>query len=211
LELDGKVGMGWLALGAAHLAQQQLLEAHYSFLRARELEDKPVRFPTAGAAAYVAEVLRLQGQLTDARDWSLQGLEASERSDHAYRDFFRAHALVVLGRTALDQADVPAALAAFQQVLAQAQGRPQTRSCGQLVVQALAGLARASDRPELIGEGQRLLDAGETYNFEPFFGALHDETLFELAAAAHAMGQFDSARAFLSRAHKAGSRRTIDR
>jgi serine/threonine-protein kinase len=211
LELDSKVGMGWLALGAAHLSQQHLREAHYSFKRARDLEGAPVRFPTAGAAAYVAEVLRLQGDLNDARDHALRGLEAAERSDHAYRDFFRAHALVVLGRTALDQVDIPAALAAFRQVLAQAEGRPQTRSCGQLVVQALAGLARAAGRPELIIEGQRLFDAGGTYNFEPFFGALHEETLFELGAAAHAIGHVEEARALFNRARDAGSQRALER
>lgn len=210
LDLDGKVGMGWLALGAAHLSLQQLLEAHYSFTRARDLEGAPVRFPTAGAAAYIAEVLRIQGQLDGARGRALEGVEAAERSDHAYRDFFRAHALIVLGRTALDQRDVSAARAAFRQVLAQAQGRPRTRSCGHLVVQALAGLARADDRPELMTEARRLFDARETYNFEPFFGALDEQTLFELAAAAHAMGQRDAARVFLTRARSAGSRGALE-
>jgi len=210
LDLDGKVGMGWLALGAAHLSLQQLLEAHYSFTRAQDLEGAPVRFPTAGAAAYISEVLRIQGQLDGARACALEGLEAAERSDHAYRDFFRAHALIVLGRTALDQCDVSAARAAFRQVLAQAQGRPRTRSCGHLVVQALAGLARADDRPELMTEARRLFDARETYNFEPFFGALDEQTLFELAMAAHAMGQRDAARALLTRARSAGSRGVLD-
>jgi hypothetical protein len=185
------------------------LEAHYSFSRAQDLEGTPVRFPTAGAAAYVAEVLRLQEQLDDARQCALEGIEAAERSDHAYRDFFRAHGLVVLGRTALDQSDVGAARAAFRQVLAQAHGRPQTRSCGQLVVQAQAGLARAEGRPDLVTEGQRLFDTRERYNFEPFFGALDEQTLFELAYAARETGQAGVARAFLARAHSAGSRRTL--
>ena len=210
LDLDGKVGMGWLALGAAHLSLQQLLEAHYSFSRARDLEGDPVRFPTAGAAAYIAEVLRIQGHLDGARGHALEGVEAAERSDHAYRDFFRAHALSVLGRTALDQDDVSAARAAFRQVLAQAQGRPRTRSCGHLVVQALARLARADSHPELLTEALRLFDTRETYNFEPFFGALDEQTLFELAAAAHAMGQLGIARVLLTRAHRAGSRGTLE-
>lgn len=77
-----------LLLGAAHLSLQHYLEAHYSFTRAHQLEGAPVRFPTAGAAAYVAEVLRLQGRLEDARRCALDGLESAERSDHAYRDFF---------------------------------------------------------------------------------------------------------------------------
>ncbi|MCA1649642.1 MAG: protein kinase [Acidobacteria bacterium] len=209
MDLDGKVGMGWLALGSAHLSVQQLPEALYSFTRARDLEGAPVRFPTAGAAAYIAEVLRRQGRFDDARDRSLEGLESAERSDHAYRDFFRAHALVVLGRTALDQNDLPAARAAFRQVLAQAQGRPRTRSCGQLVVQALAGIVRSDYQPELIAEGLRLFDAQEIYNFEPFFGALDEQTLFELAASAHAMDRRDDARMIVARARAVGSLRVL--
>jgi serine/threonine-protein kinase len=205
LDLDDQVGMGWLGLGAAHLSLQQLLEAHHSFTRARDLEGTVVRFPTAGAAAYIAEVLRMQRQLDSARARALEGLEAAERSDHAYRDFFRGHALIVLGRTALDQRDAAAARAAFRQLMAQAQGRPQTRSCGHLVVQALAGLARVDESPELMAEARRLFDARDTYNFEPFFGALDEQTLFELAAAAHSVGQLDLARALLTRARSAGS------
>ena len=181
LELDARVGMAWLALGAAHLALSQLREAHSSFVRARRLEGLPVKFPTAGAAAYVAEVLRLQGHLDEARAEAIEGLDSSERSDHAYRDFFRGHALVVLGRTALEQGDTAAARVAFHQVLGQASGRPRTRSCGQLVVQALAGLAVADNRPELLEEGERLLASRAQYNFEPFFGALDEQTRQEIA------------------------------
>ncbi len=43
-------------------------------------------------------------------------------------------------------------------------------------------------------EARRLFDARETYNFEPFFGTLDERTVFELAAAAHAMGQREAAR-----------------
>lgn len=59
-------------------------------------------------------------------------------------------------------------------------------------------------------EARRLFDARETYNFEPFFGALDEQTLFELAMAAHAMGQRDAARALLTRARSAGSRGVLD-
>jgi serine/threonine-protein kinase len=207
LDLESKVGMGWLALGAAHLSLQQLLEARHSFTRAREMEAVPVRFPTAGAAAYIAEVLRLEGQLDDARRYALEGVESAERSDHAYRDFFRAHALVVLGRTALDQDDFSAARAAFHQVLAQARGRPRTRSCGHMVVQSLTGMARADHCVDLVMEAHRVFDAGESYNFEPFFGALTEQTLFELAAASFALGNIEEARGFRARAQAAGSRR----
>jgi tetratricopeptide (TPR) repeat protein len=204
VELDARTGMLWLGLGAAHLSLRQLAEARYSFGRARDLEVEPVRFGTAGAEAYIAEVLRLEGHLEDARDHALRGLESVERSDHAYRDTFRAHALVVLGRTGLDRGDPEAARAAFGQVLAQAQGRPRTRSCGQLVVRALAGLAVANGATSLFQEACRLYDAGETYNFEPFFGALDHQSLYELARTAHALDRAEEARDLLVRARDAG-------
>jgi len=193
LDLESNVGMGWLALGSAHLSLQQLLEARYSFTRAQEMEERAVRFPTAGAAAYTAEVFRLEGQLDDARRCALEGLESAERSDHAYRDFFRGHALVVLGRTAMDQNDVSAARAAFHQLLAQARGRPRTRSCGHLVVRALAGLALVDRCVDSVAEAHRVFVAQETYNFEPFFGALIEQTRLELAAASHGVRNVEEA------------------
>lgn len=207
VDLDAHAGMLWLALGAAHLSLCQRVEAKYSFGRARDLEldPGPVRFgPTAGADAYIAEVLRIEGHLDTARDHALKGLESAERSDHAYRDTFRAYALVVLGSTALDQSDLEAARAAFGQVLAQAQGRPRTRSCGQLVVRALAGLAVTNGDVRLFQEACRLYNARETYNFEPFQGALEHQSLDELARAAQALGRPDQARELCTRARDAG-------
>ena len=205
VNLDARAGMLWLGLGAAHLCLQQPAEARYSFGRARDLEGESGRFATAGAEAYVAEVFRLEGQLDEARAHALKGLESVERSDHAYRDTFRAHALVVLGRTALDQGDLEAARAAFGQVRAQAHGRPRTRSCGHLVVRALAGLAVANADPRLLEEACRLYDARETYNFEPFYGALEHESLSELGRSALALDRPGQARELFARARDAGS------
>jgi serine/threonine protein kinase/tetratricopeptide (TPR) repeat protein len=204
VDLDPRLGMPWLGLGAAHLSLGQLREARYSFGRAQDLEGEPIRFETAGAEVYVAEVLRVEGRCDEARARVLQGLEAVERSDHVYRDTFRAYALVVLGQTALNQGDVEAARAAFGQVLAQAQGRPRTRSCGQLVVRAMAGLAAVTTSVPLYKQAALLYTERATYNFEPFFGALDHQTLFELARVGLVLGREDEAVAFLARAQQVG-------
>ena len=209
VELDPRLGMPWLGLGAAHLSLGHLPEARYSFERARTLEGEAIRFETAGADAYVADVLKAEGHLDEARTRVLTGLQAVERSDHAYRDTFRAYALVVLGQTALDQRDIEAARAAFRQVLAQAQGRPRTRSCGQLVVRAKVGLATANASVEVYEQAAHLYDERSTYNFEPFFGALDHQTLFELARVAQLLGRRGEMTAFLERAQSVGETRAL--
>ncbi len=209
VDLDPRLGMPWLGLGSAHLSLAHLREARYCFERARALEDEAIRFETTGADAYVADVLRVEGCLDDARRRVLTGLESVERSDHAYRDTFRAYALVVLGQTALDQRDLEAARAAFGQVLAQAQGRPRTRSCGQLVVRAMVGLAAASGSVELYEQAAHLYAERNTYNFEPFFGALDHQALFEIARVAQILGRSSEAIALLERGRKVGETRSL--
>jgi tetratricopeptide (TPR) repeat protein/TolB-like protein/predicted Ser/Thr protein kinase len=209
VDLDPRLGMPWLGLGAAHLSLGLLAEARYSFERARTLEGEAVRFETAGADAYVADVLRAEGHLDEARTRVLSGLQAVERSDHAYRDTFRAYALVVLGQTALEQRDFEAARAAYGQVLAQAHGRPRTRSCGQLVVRAKVGLAAASGSVELYEQAAHLYDERSSYNFEPFFGALDHQTLFALAGVAQLLGRSGEMTEFLARAQRVGETRVV--
>jgi tetratricopeptide (TPR) repeat protein len=210
IEVDESQGMWWLALGTAHRCLGQSREAIYSFTRAQKLEGTPARFATAGAAAYVGEMLRLDRRLEEARHHARLGIEAAERSDHAYRDTFRAHALNILGRVALDQGDSSAAEAAFNQVLAQARGRPRPRACGHFVVQARCGLARVSKSTALFDEARTLFERQETYNFGTFYGALNGDTLFELAVAAHVLGRTDEANALQVRAREAGSAGTLE-
>ncbi len=200
VQLESASGLWWLALGSCHMGLGHLEEAAYCFARARSLETPDARHPTAGAAAYLGEVLRRQGRLQEGRKEALAAVETAEHSDHAYREAFRAHALLVLGRTALDADHSGAASAAFRQVLAQLRGRPRTRACGHFAVQALAGLARATAESDAYDEARRLFDARAVYNFEPFFGATDNATLAELALAAQAVHRFDDAREFLSRA-----------
>lgn len=209
LALDARSGMAWLALGVTHLCLEQLAEARYAFTRARETEANPARYPCAAAAAYVGEAMRLEGNAGAARAHALAGVESAERSDHAYRDTFRAYALVVFGRCALDEGDRVAARAAFQQVLSQGRGRPRTRSCGHVVVEALAGLARADQDEGSLAEACSLFESRNTFNFEPFFGMLDDLTLFELAHTACVLGLVNQAQTLLARAHEAGSRRAL--
>jgi serine/threonine protein kinase/tetratricopeptide (TPR) repeat protein len=210
IECDPSRGLWWLALGTAHRCLDQSREAIYSFTRAQKLEDTPARFGTAGAAAYVADMLRRDGRLDDARRHARAGIDAAERSDHAYRDTFRAHALTVLGRVALDQGDRLAAEAAFNQVLAQARGRPRPRACGHFVVQALSGLARATGKSTYFDDARELFESRETYNFGTFYGALVGDTLFELALVAHSLGRIDDAHSLQMRAREAGLRRSLE-
>ena len=210
IAVDEIRGIWWLALGTAHRCLDQSREAIYSFTRAQKLEATPARFGTAGAAAYVGETLRRSGRLDEAWDHALAGVEAAERSDHAYRDTFRAHGLTVLGRVAIDRGDTSAAEAAFNQVVAQARGRPRTRACGHFVVQALCGLARASRSMLVLDEARTLFERQETYHFGTFYGALNGDTLFELAVAAHSLGRADEAHALHARAREAGDRRALE-
>jgi tetratricopeptide (TPR) repeat protein len=115
----------------------------------------------------------------------------------------------VFGRCTLDEGDYVAARAAFQQVLSQGRGRPRTRSCGHVVVEALAGLARADQGAGSLAEACTLFESRGAFNFEPFFGMLDDLTLFELAHTASVLGRHDQAQTLLGRAHEAGSRRTL--
>jgi tetratricopeptide (TPR) repeat protein len=209
VELDSGHGMWWIGLGGTHLCLERRTEALYCFTRAKKLESAPARFATAGAAAYIGEVLRREGRLEEARAEALAGIEAAERSDHAYRDTFRAHGFTVLGSVALQQRDTAAAEVAFQHVIAQAHGRPRVRACGQFVVRALAGLARARTDGVFLDEALRLFDARDRYNFEPFYGGLDDQTLFELALAALALGRRDEAEALQARAREVGSLRPL--
>ncbi len=193
VDRDATRGMWWLALGAAHSLLRNDREALYSYTRAERLEGRATRFNTAGAAAYAGESLRRLNLLDEARASAFHGLEAAERSDHAYRDTFRAHALTVIGRIALDEHNVDAAAAAFQQVLAQARGRPQPRATGHFVVQALCGLARATQQESYLDDAGRAFEGRETFNFTRFYGAVEADTLNELSRAAQALGRDDEA------------------
>ena len=197
-------GFTWVALAWTHLSLGSLNEARWCVERAIVLETLPGAIPTPGASGLLGDCLRLDGQLEEARAACLAGLEAAERSDHMYRDTFRAMSLCCLARTALDQEDTAAAHAALTQVLAHVRGRERTLGGGFLVVQALAGLARAGDGPDSLAEAHRLYRERDRFNFSIFSWICSEETtLVELAQAARACSL--PAVDLLTRARDAGS------
>ena len=204
LELNSKHGWAWLGLGWTHLELGHDREARSSLERAVELECEP-EHPTAGVRAFLGEFLRRAGKLDESRARCLEGLEAVERTDHMYRDTFRAASLCFLGRTALDQGDVEAARAAFGQAASHVKGRRRTLAGGFLLVQALAGCARAGEGVAPFEEALRLLERREGFDFSFFWTGSDDVTLLELARAAATLGRSDEARMLLQRAREAGS------
>jgi eukaryotic-like serine/threonine-protein kinase len=181
-------GFAWLALASAHQSLGNLKECQWCIERAIALETVPGAAPTAGASGFLGDCLRLQGHLPEARVACLAGIDAAERSDHMYRDTFRAVSLCCLGRTALDQGDIPAAHAALTQAVAHVRGRERTLGGGFLLIQAFAGLARCGDGEESLTQAIRLFEARNRYNFSLLWTCNDETTLVELARASAALG-----------------------
>lgn len=202
--LDPKHGFAWLSLGSSHTSLGHFDQGRWCFERAMALEGTPGAATTVGARGHLAECLRLAGDLAGAREACLAALEMIERSDHMYRDSVRGTALCVLGRTALDQGDPVAAAAAFRQLVAHVTGRERTLGGGYLVVQALAGLARATGDPQHLDQAQRLFAARDRFNFSKLWTCTDDAALLELGRAAMSLGR-DEGLTCLQRARDAGS------
>jgi serine/threonine-protein kinase len=209
--LEPRHGIGWLSLGWTLHSLLREEAARFALSRAKALEGQ--RGPTfiAGVGGYMAECLRCLGDLDLARAAALEGLDSIERSDHSYRDTIRAFCLGALGRVALARGDVDAARVADAQAVAQMRGRKLTLAGGHVMVQALAGLARATGDSAIFGEALRLNEQRADYSFSPFFGCSDDSTCFELAVAADALGLADEAGRLLTQARTAGNRRPFER
>ncbi|HEU4333780.1 MAG TPA: protein kinase [Candidatus Eisenbacteria bacterium] len=183
-------GFAWVGLGTAHLELGNLDEASWSFAKGVEIEQSGVH-ATAGGAGYLGECLRRRGRLEEARTRSLAGLDAAERSDHMYRDTFRATCLNALGRTALDQGDRDAALAAFRQSELHLGGRPRTLAGGWLACQAMAGVAAALGREgggeEVLRRARDLFETRRPYDWSWFFLADQTITAADLVRAADSL------------------------
>ena len=205
VELGPQHGWGLLGLGWTHLELDQRSEARWSLEKAVELERRQDQAPTAGVSGFLGEALRRIGELSEARARCLQGLEAVERSDNMYRDTFRGVCLCALGRTALQQNDREAARAAFHQAASHLRGRRRTLGGGSLLVQSLAGLARAGEGAAPLEEAMRLFERRKGFDFSFFWTLTDDVTLLELARAATAVDRNDQARPLLDRARQAGS------
>lgn len=204
VRLDPSHAFAWAVLGSAHTALGRFGEAQWCFERAVALEKAQQGPATIGAAAYLAECLRLSGQLDAARNRCHDALDDIERSDHMYRDSNRAVALCILARIAFDQHDAAAALAALQQAIAHINGRHRMLGGGHLLVQAMAGLARAGAGAHWLVEARRLFTTRDRLDFSQVWTCQDDATLVELARAALALGDSDG-QALMERACEAGS------
>ena len=205
IEVDLQHGWSWLGVGFSHAELGQFSESRWSLEKAVALEKKLPQSPTIGVSGYLGECLRRMGDAAGARARCLEGLEAVEKSDHMYRDTFRAICLCVLGRAALDEADVAAARAAFAQAAAHLRGRPRALGGGHLLVQALAGLSRAGEPGEHFEEAMRLFEGRQGFNFSYLWICSDDVTLLELSRAAASLGRNDEAAALRSKAISSGS------
>ncbi len=205
IEADARHGWAWMGLGWAHVEVGSPAEGVWCFEKAVTLERLGGPHPTVGASGYLGECLRRMGDLEGARLRCLEGLDAVERSDSMYRDSFRGICLDALGRTALAQGDTAAARAAFAQAAAHLRGRPRGLGGGQLLVQALAGLARGGEGERVLDEAEELFRSRRGHDFSALWTCTDDVSLLELARAAAALGRADRAREWFEQARNAGS------
>jgi TolB-like protein/Tfp pilus assembly protein PilF len=205
IQIDAQHGWSWIGAGFSQVELGHFAEARWSLEKAVALERKLPQSPTVGVSGYLGECLRRMGDPAAARARCLEGLEAVEKSDHMYRDTFRAIGLTVLGRAALDEGDVPAARAAFAQAIAHLRGRSRALGGGHLLVQALAGLTRAGEGAEPQQEASRLFQDRRGFDFSYLWCCSDDISLFELSRAARAAGRMEEAAALLEKALAAGS------
>lgn len=204
MKIEPRFGMGWLALGWAFYSLQELPGAQYALRRAKAVEGQPGPSFVAGTGGFLAECLRSEGRLVEARQEALAGVHSIEQSDHMYRDSIRAFCLGALGRVAATQGDRPAAVAAFTQAVAQMRGRTLTLAGGHAIVQALAGLAVVTGDAGALDEANDLLATRTAYSFKPIYGCCDWFTLLELAQAARAFGRDEEASQLFDRAREAG-------
>jgi non-specific serine/threonine protein kinase len=193
----------WFGLGWVQLEKRRFGEARWCLGRALELEPKSSP-PFAGVAGYLGECLRREGRPAEARAQFLEGLKALERTDHMYRDTLRGLFLCWLGRAALDEGNVEAGRAAFQQAALHVRGRSKARCGGQVIVQALAGLARGGGGDAAFDEALSIFEGRQGFNFGFLWGCNDGNALWELHLAARGLGRKE-ADALLMRARAAGS------
>jgi tetratricopeptide (TPR) repeat protein len=207
LELEPAHCWSLLGLGWCHLDTGHDEEALWCLRRAAELEARrqAEAGPTCGVAGYLGEALRRTGRLAEARAACMEALEAVERSDHMYRDTFRAVTLCALGRTALQQGDRDGARAAFHQAAGQLKGRTRTLGGGFLLVQALAGLTRAGEGEAAHDEASRILASRQGHDFSELWACTDGPTLLELSRSAAACGRDEDAARLQTEARAAGA------
>jgi TolB-like protein/Tfp pilus assembly protein PilF len=189
VEVEPHLVWAWLGLGWMHLELGSGSEARWCLERALELERLGGPHRTAGVGAYLGECVRRLGDAEGARAMCLEGLEAIEKSDSMYRDTFRGVCLCALGRAALDAGDSATARIAFHQAVSHLRGRPRTLGGGHLLVQALAGLARAGEGAGALEDALRLWRGREGHDFSLMWTCTADITLEELTRGAQQLGR----------------------
>jgi len=204
LKLFADWAWGYACLAWCHLASGRRREAMWSAQRCVALREVPGSYPYPGAFNVLAECQRREGELDAARESALSNLDEIERTDHVVRDSGRATALCVLGRVALDQDDIAAARAAFDQAAAQMRGRPAGIGGGHIMVQTLAGQTRAGAGPAPFDEALELFERREGFNFSWGLTSSKEVSLSELALAAATLGRDRLAQELLARARRAG-------
>ncbi len=188
-KLNPNNGWTWVTLGWTHLELGNEHSAIWCLERAAGLEQQGSEPPTAGIEGLLGEMLRRTGKLQDARRYCMRGLDAVEKSDHMYRDTLRGVCLCSLGRTALDQGDMGAATAAFNQAIAHLHGRSRALGGGHLLVQAMAGLAQVREDSTLLDKACHLFVNREQFSFHYFVSCSDDVTVSALRRSAVALGQ----------------------
>jgi tetratricopeptide (TPR) repeat protein len=205
VELSPRPASALWGLGCLHLILGHHTEAVWCFERCLEAYRKGRGEVLPAVQGCLGECLRRMGALDDARRYCLAGVEHAEQTDYVYRDTNRVLSLVALGRTALDQDDAAAAQAAFTQAAAHVKGRARMLAGGMLLVQALAGIARAERRPDRYDEAVAIMNQRELYDFSWYWLCTNGVTCLDLAAAARALGRQNDADDWQRRARSMAS------
>jgi tetratricopeptide (TPR) repeat protein len=202
-------GAPWLFAGVLHMELGNYPESSWCLEKAVSVEKTPMCI-TVGAEGYSGECLRRAGDLAEARRRCLSGIDAVERSDHMFRDTFRGVFLCSLGRTALEQDDIEAARAAYNQAVLHLRGRNLARGGGYLLVQALCGLSQIDKDEAMLDDALTLFRQKEGYNFDFMFRCTADTALLSLARAARSLGKSDQARRLFHDAVKLGCLESLE-
>jgi len=184
LRADRSRCFSWIGTAWCHHRLGNLEEALFCIRTAERLETEDGPLRTAGCGAYLGEMLRQSGELDLAWRETHAALQRVEHSDFFYRDSFRAFALLTLGRIALEREDALAAQTAFNQVCAALEARPSMLGGGHLMVQSMAGRARASRDADSLASAQVLYrERPAPWNFEWTWGSSNAETELAMALA----------------------------
>jgi tetratricopeptide (TPR) repeat protein len=183
LRINPSRSWSWFGAGNCHARLGRLENARWCLQRAIEAESSGSHFTTAGCGAFLAELLRGEGEYDKAWAIAKQAQQTVEASDFIYRDSFRALALISLGRIALDRHQTRTAETAFHQAELGIRGRPRALGAGHLLIQAMAGKAAARHDSDLLQQAAAILNDQGSLNFDWLWGCHKEDTQQALAQA----------------------------